>query len=257
MDLDNQYGMKNQHLALLEMLDEFLLLCKNNSISFSLGFGSMLGAIRHKGFIPWDDDIDLLIDRDNYKKLQSAILESSFFVLQSSTPNTLWIPRIKRRTLVDIPVDNEPTIDLFLVDNMPDGRVQSITKKMLVLFVQGMIKKHVDFKKGTIFSKMASAISWLAGRFFPLSFKFWLLEKVSVVSNKKNTKFCSTYNVEYIYVGRRYNGGLLKDMIEVEFEERVVPISKYYDSYLKELYGDYMMPPEVSDRVPKHTKKSE
>ena len=61
MDFENKYGMKAQHLTLLEMLDEFLMLCKKNDITFSMGFGSMLGTVRHKGFIPWDDDIDLSI----------------------------------------------------------------------------------------------------------------------------------------------------------------------------------------------------
>lgn len=252
MDTDNKYGMKEIHLLLLEMLDDFLLLCEQNGIAFSMGFGSMLGAVRHKGFIPWDDDIDLIIDRANYRKLSSALIQSPFFELESRSKSSLWIPRVKRKEKRIVSSGYEPIIDLFLVDNMPNNTYAAKIKKNGVLFIQAMIKEQPNFKKGSIMMKSASFIGWGIGRLMPRKLKYWLLEKVSIFSNNKNTMYCSTYNVEYIYVGRRYNGRLLEDLIEVDFEGRKVPVSKHYDSYLKELYGDYMTPPQNNERKPKH-----
>lgn len=58
---------------LLALLKEFHGFCINNGIKYSLDWGSLLGTIRHKGFIPWDDDLDIMVDRDNYEKIRSLI----------------------------------------------------------------------------------------------------------------------------------------------------------------------------------------
>lgn len=252
MDIEDKYGMKDIHLSLLQMLDKFLTLCQQNGIVFSMGFGSMLGAIRHKGFIPWDDDIDIIIDRDNFKILSSLINTSKDFELVKNVKKSLWIPRIKKRGLPDEGLGYEPMIDLFLVDHLPDSPILAKMKKMAVLFVQGMIKGRPHHYKGSVFLKIASFVSYLVGLLFPMRIKYELLERLSTISNCKETKSCSTYNVEYLYVGRKYVSRLLKDIIMVGFEGRMVPVSKHYDSYLTELYGDYMIPPKENERVPKH-----
>ena len=68
MDTRNEYGTLEIQKELLNLLRVFHKFCQDNNIQYSLAWGSLLGAIRHKGFIPWDDDLDVMMDRKNYNK---------------------------------------------------------------------------------------------------------------------------------------------------------------------------------------------
>ena len=69
MDVNNEYGTLEMQKRLLILLERFHQFCVMNAIQYSLDWGSLLGAIRHKGFIPWDNDLDIMVDRNNYYKL--------------------------------------------------------------------------------------------------------------------------------------------------------------------------------------------
>ena len=69
MDLENKYGTLEIQKELLLLLQEVHNFCVSNDITYSIAYGSLLGAVRHKGFIPWDDDLDIMVDRENYKKI--------------------------------------------------------------------------------------------------------------------------------------------------------------------------------------------
>lgn len=253
MDKDNSYGLNALHKELLNLLESFEQLCVQNNIKYSLGFGSMLGAVRNHGIIPWDDDIDVIIDRHNYYLLENVIKLSKNFELIKNTKESLWIPRLRRPSGVANKFSYTPTIDLFIIDNVPDSRLIARIKLFLVLCLQGMLKRKLSIQKGSIFMKVASLITFIVGHIIPSSFKFWLLEKISSISNKKKTQYCTTYNVEYLYVGKKYKNTLLDDLIYMPFDDIKVPISKIFDSYLTTLYGNYTIPPQMQDRLPKHT----
>ena len=93
MDLDNSYGTLDMQTSLLELLKEFHKFCMANNIKYSLDWGSLLGAIRHKGFIPWDDDLDIMVDRENYEKIKRQI--GGKLCYEHGTPEALWIDRVR------------------------------------------------------------------------------------------------------------------------------------------------------------------
>ena len=253
MDKDNSYGLNALHKELLNLLESFDRLCVQNRIKYSLGFGSMLGAVRDHGIIPWDDDIDVIIDRHNYQLLENVINLAKNFELIKNTKESLWIPRLRRPSDVVNKFSYTPTIDLFIIDNIPDSCLLARIKLFLVLCLQGMLKRKLSLHKGSMFMKVASLTTYIVGHTIPTSLKYWLLEKISSISNHKKTRYCSTYNVEYLYVGKKYENTLFDDLIYMPFDYISVPISKIYDSYLTTLYGDYTIPPKVQDRMPKHT----
>ncbi len=94
MDLKNEYGTLDVQKGLLILLKEFHSFCTLNKIEYSLAWGSLLGAVRHKGFIPWDDDLDVMMDRKNYNRFVQRICKSSKLICHFNE-NGLWIDKIR------------------------------------------------------------------------------------------------------------------------------------------------------------------
>ena len=75
-------NLEELHKSLLEILDDFDTFCKESNIEYSLAYGTLLGAVRHKGFIPWDDDLDVMMTRENYNKFLSLFKNDEKYTLQ-------------------------------------------------------------------------------------------------------------------------------------------------------------------------------
>ncbi len=95
IDVENKYGTKDVQEYLLPILKDLDALCRENDIKYSMMGGGLLGTVRHKGFIPWDDDLDLIFDRENYDKFLKVCetkLPDEYMVT-----NSIWIKRITRK----------------------------------------------------------------------------------------------------------------------------------------------------------------
>ena len=252
MDIENKYGMRNMHIALHQMLMDFDAICKENGIIYSLGFGSMLGAVRDHGIIPWDDDIDILIDRNNFSILKDTLVSSKSFALERNKNNAPWLPRFRYKNKSS-QFGYELTIDVFIIDNVPESVIGARLKLISVLLLQGMIKTELNLKKGNVGQKLASFFAFFIGKLLPFKFKLRLFDCISQISNNKNTHHCACYNAEFLYAGREYDGRLLNDIVRVSFDGHLLPVSNLYDSYLTSLYGDWRIPPSLENRVTKHS----
>lgn len=252
MDIDNQYGTLEIQERLLVLLKVFHSFCVENDIKYSLDWGSLLGAVRHKGFIPWDDDIDIMLDRNNYNKLITLIQREQKLRFDYTSPDTVWIPRIyltnERSNLY-----YTPTIDIFIIDHAADNLSVRRVSLYLILFLQGMLKVHPKFKKGNLIMRFFTFISFCVGKLFSRRRKLLWYDKISKKQNKKDTRQVTSYYEEYSCMGKYYSSDLLNNCITVPFEDiEVLVTEKWHECLCVQFGNEYMTPPKEENRVSRH-----
>ena len=258
----------------LDMLIDFASFCDKNNIQYYISSGTLLGAVRHKGFIPWDDDIDLMLPRPDYDR---AVREYKHpdYVIDDILINPECTGKCGRiyhsRTSMDSHIrktnHSGVFIDLFPIDGVEENRFLRFAKmarlKVLINCHSASIlsykrSRHYDDKaSGVLNIKSAArtavkyAMVFLFGHTSP---QFWI-RKINRVVRK--VPFGSTKLVGCIsngYYGSReiMRREIYRDRVAVEFEGSSFWAPTGYDEYLTNLYGDYMTPPPEDKRVSHH-----
>ena len=251
MDLENQYGTLEIQKSLLVLLKAFDAFCQKEGLTYSLDSGSLLGAVRHKGFIPWDDDLDVVVDRANYNRLISSIGSSNALVIERITESTLWVDRI-RLLHTDYSGSYKPTLDVFILDSIPDNKINAFLKKYIIFMLQGMLKYHLSVNKGSFLMRVCAFVTFFMGRPFSHRTKYNWYNKVSQWWNNVPSHFATCYNYIFSEVGTKYHSDMMQKVILKDFEDMKAPITSDYDFVLKQLYGDYLTPPKEGARKPIH-----
>ena len=244
----------------LNLLIKFDEICKENEFKYFLCGGTLLGAIRHKGFIPWDDDIDVLMPRPDYEKLLKFYKENQVGDIRFVSWKTgdsiypfLKLVNIKTKVKEKYLDDKYATnvwIDIFPLDGMPDNDRIIERKYKKIKFYKMLLM--------TAYSESGKGATWYAKRIKQLLIP--LCKRMNV------TKLCDKLNkiaMEYSIETSPFVGGFLwgygiqekmplefLDCVEVEFEGHKFPAPKCWDYYLKKLYGDYMALPPEEERRP-------
>lgn len=230
--------------------------CEKNEIRYSLAYGTLLGAIRHKGYIPWDDDIDIIMPRVDYERFKK-LYHSDRFVFSDMSVNknhpTSMAKIYDSRTYFNfhwIKRSYGLFIDVFVVDNFPTDIIerqkwQKLTKKFI----------KIHFYKNITYTNILQSKGVLS------RVKKFLLKSVPIpkrIIQKKISELYQKYNGEYTgLVGIvMYNGvypaDFFEDFIEVEFENHKFKAIRKFDDWLRICYGDYMQFPPVEERVGRH-----
>lgn len=253
MNLNDPYGIRDAQLRILKMLKDFDHFCREHDVKYSIDGGTLLGAVRHKGFIPWDDDADIMFDRQNYTKFMqlSNQLPDEYEIIGST-----WVRRLTRK---DNPYKNEEEdcIDLFVWDNVPSNRLILFAKRFLLMLLQGMLKNDIDYSRYSVFNKLRVFVAHVMGLPFTVKVKQNLYERISQWGNEKPTPNINIFNAFYHWVaGFSYSRDLMVNITDIDFEDIRLMAVTDADKYLTVCYGDYMKLPPEDQRHPNHRKRS-
>ena len=252
MDDNNRYGVLETQKYLIPILIDLDKLCREHDIRYAISFGTLIGAVRHGGFVPWDDDIDISFDRENYGKflkIATEYLPEEYMIVED-----MWVKRISRKDNPGVKkFPPERCIDLFVFDNVPDSN--SLLKKKLfrLKMLQGMLKTRIIYKNYAPVYKVLLCGTHVMGKFIPRKTKQKQYDEICQWGNDTITKYINCFNAEFSYIStQRHDSDLFDEYADIEFEGHKFMTVAKWDKFLRTDYGDYMQLPPEEDRVPKH-----
>ena len=255
--------LRQLQLCILDVALEFKRICEKYDINYFLIGGSLLGAVRHKGFIPWDDDMDVGMLREDYEKfvkICSRELDEDYFFQDYHTDKYYNFGyskiRIKGTDLLeDYTADSKQGkgifLDIFPFDDMPNGVVKKRVHYLLFKCIKWGALGKADYKfvtpKKRRFAKVMSAV------FFPFSREsiLRLEDNICAMFHKEKASYAINMQGAYNYKEYTKKDNLVKtDRLSFEGYEFSVPSN--YDELLTQMYGDYMTLPPVEKRGRQH-----
>lgn len=254
--------LRSLQLVQLEMLKIVHDICVKNNIRYSLYAGTLLGAVRHKGFIPWDDDLDICMSRDDYnrfialwpsEKPEGYILQNK----ENSPGFTQSFTKIRKDHTTFLQSNEERGkyhvgifIDIFPIDRIPDGKLNRIFFLWNCLRYQLYMRGFVP-PKGNLVEKIVATILLKCvseGK----RYKECNLLLNRITRFNKNSNF-STVAIETFQSMRQpLPSSLMEQFVYLPFESGEYMCSKEWDAFLQKKYDDYMVLPPENERVWKH-----
>ena len=247
---------KQKELNILFYFDSF---CKQNKLKYHLAGGTLLGAIRHKGFIPWDDDIDVCMPRPDYEKfIKLYSVTDSCYKLKSNYLKNFSAPFTK---IVDIKtkiisqfnesdVNTNLWIDIFPVDGLPE-ELDKVKKIYDECDFYRTVLNLSSAKLGEGKTKFRKYSKYILKPLAQIYGKQRCIDKIEQIAAQypyETSKYVGAITWGLYGVGERMLKSEFEKTVEVEFEGHKFPAFSCWDSYLKGLYGDYMQLPPVEKR---------
>ena len=259
--------LRDLQLCELEIVRNVLEICEKHDLQIYMIGGTFLGAVRHRGFIPWDDDVDLGFSRKDYETfLQVAPeeLKAGYYLWHYETDPTMpYYPA----QVVDpsfeildvsakIPKMRSAWIDLFPLDGMPDGAISYFFHKYRLLYLRMMLKFSqfdqvvaVNLKNRPLHEKILVAV----GKHLHLEGKLDTLKRMRLIDRclkkypfencRRVVNFMGAYKFREVF-----DRSVYEDSVEYPFEDITLPAPRDYDLVNRQLYGDYMTPPPVEEQ---------
>ena len=267
----SEENLKKLQSELLLILVDIKTVCDKYQIDYMLCFGTALGAVRHHGFIPWDDDVDVMMLRKEYCRFREAFLKefSDRYEIVEPLSDPRYLGKLvkifkKGTTFVEIPTagvggPDMLFIDLFLIENVPAPGWKRRMKGLVydTAFKAASVCLDYRFPSPPIMEKCKTdrelrnyySFRRLVGFLFSLfgGVRFYLKLCESLADQKEETAWLGIPS-DGSYLGRIYPRELFMNPTEADFCGYRMKIPQDYDSYLREEYGDYMQIPPPENR---------
>ena len=259
--------LRDLQLCELEIVKDVLNICKKHHLTPMMIGGTFLGAVRHKGFIPWDDDVDLCMSREDYEtfvKVAPGELKEGYHLRYFMTeqdmpyyPAQVVDPSFE---ILDVSAQKQKKrsawIDIFPLDGMPKGKISFLIHKYRLLYLRMMLKFSqfsevvaVNLKNRPLHEKILVAV----GKHLHLEKHMdthkrmvlidKCLKKYPYGSAKQVINFMGAYKFRELFYKSVYD-----DLAEYPFETLSLLAPADYDLVNRQLYGDYMTPPPVAEQ---------
>ena len=245
--------MRKIQMDILLFIHQF---CIDNHIQYSLAWGTMLGAIRHKGYIPWDDDIDIMMTRPEYDRFCKLFHDDrSIYKLHDVHTDKKWIYpfakisdertiRVEKNALDEIGIN----IDVFPIDFYADSYEDAMKalKRMKFwkkIYVAKILRSYTGM---SLLKNIIYHLYKIPCSLIPLKYVLKKFDEISCVTAKNKTAYCG-FLVE-ADGSTILKSKLFDNFTDYQFENYVFKGIEDYDYYLKATYGDYMTPPPMGQR---------
>ena len=258
----------------LEILKDVDAFCRKNDIQYSLAFGTLLGAIRHKGFIPWDDDADIMLTRQEFEKLCSTFKSNRCGLMYAGNDKDCFIQyariydkkstvSLSRRPWFKGNKEVGVWIDVFPVDNAPDNQEEYYKAYSYMYDLD-----HKAFESRAAFTRMskeytlrdnlvtiAKKMRYLGGLISPKCFNRKMAKQINDWSalESETCALLTCYSNTYPPDTMKFKKAWYNEYVDVDFEGFTMRMIKDYDAYLTNVYGDYMTPPPENKRGRHHS----
>lgn len=253
--------MKANQLKILQYINDF---CSDNNITYFLFYGSLIGAVRHKGIIPWDDDIDICMNRQDYNNFVNTFPRNStnyvYIREQSIDPEfPFYYSKIcLNNTHAYEPIDNRDydvgiSIDLFPLDFVPNSFYKRIKQKAIIKLNRIKLIPHtIDTKcNRNLFKKFCiSLLNFIFRKpaYFYINNIRKCITTIRTDECEYVTEVMTPYGKKAIFPKEWFQSYILHS-----FEGMMIPIPVEYNRILTQLYGDYMSPPPVEQQISHHS----
>ena len=255
---------------LLQTMKDFIKLCEENDIKYVAAYGTVLGAVRHKGLIPWDDDIDVYMTRDNYEKLISLkdkIEKTSYEIIDYNNTN-YYLPFAKfcnKQTTLwemeDYPFILGVFVDIFPLDYVPEGDNDAINlkykyKKYWIQYRRCLRKiSKNQYLNNIHHHSLRLVLVGLRNKIYQPFKRFFIsrfIKTEHLIKEKNGNRYmCYTTSAQPIDKAT-YPKHWIENTIKVPFEDFLINIPQDYHNYLTNEYGDYMKLPPIGMRISNH-----
>lgn len=246
----------------LDILKEFHKICEENNLKYTIAFGTMIGCVRHEGFIPWDDDIDVLMPKNDYYKFMEIgqkLLGDAYFLQNDKTDKGYRFPyakiRLNNSCLVN-PISpyykyshKGIYIDIFPVHYLPKSKsIQKFQKYFLTLnghIITTFCWKHVELGRTPV-QKFMKFVLLVLSKIMPYKALLFFNNKVVNIGTDKNSDYLCCYASEEMGFMEKYTfkKNYFKERILMKFEDGMFYMPKEYDAIMTHIYGDYMAIPK-------------
>lgn len=253
---------KKIQLDILLAVDRF---CKDNNIDYYLCGGTLLGAVRHKGFIPWDDDIDIQMKRNDYERFIVEFDHPIYKTININNTSNYYLSNTKvidSRTFlieeVKKPIPLGVFIDIFPLDQLPNNRLLlRITNAVIAIFRRILLVKNISnsAQRSTIKNSILSIGYWI---FKPITNKT-IITSINCLSQLFNNSKASniacissfSYGLKEVVPATDY-----AYPVDCQFEGYSFSAPNGYENILKSWFGDYMILPPKEKQVSHHNFKA-
>ncbi len=234
--LSKQANLEELHKIDLEMLKLIDEICDKEQISYFMQGGTLLGAVRDKGFIPWDDDADIMMYReefDRFERCAPPYLKQAGFYLN----DTDRVPKVCRME------EPDARVDIFIIDYLPNSLLKKKYKLFMLKLLQGMAKTDVDLSAYSLKGKLLVGVTGTLGKLFSEKKLLSFYKKMSVYGSCEASQKCFWSNDLYRFIHYEFDRDYWKDTQRMQFEDAMLFAPKNWDMYLKINYGDNYLTP--------------